>query len=293
MALLLLLSFTLACRRPVEPPPGEEKSVPTEDQILSGGVARHFLLHVPPSYDGMPIPLVLNFHGYGSNSRQQENLSGMSQKADEVGFIVVYPDGLASYPQSVKQAWYTGPGGQGDADRQFMRDLIDHLEDRYTIDPKRIYATGISNGGEMTDRLACDLSDVIAAVAPDAGAYNFWENCGPSRPVPVLAFHGLDDAIIPYTGNEPHAMTPSIETWAAAWAVRNECRSGPEISTPADTVTVRTWTDCGQNADVILYTLEGHGHSWPGSAVMPPRITSQAVNATDLMWDFFTQHPMP
>ncbi len=262
-----------------------------EAQILSGGTARHFLLHVPPSYNGSPIPLVFNFHGYGSNSTQEQNLSGMSQKADEAGFIVVYPDGLVSYPETVRQAWYTGPGEQGDTDRQFVRDLIEYLSGMYTIDPKRIYATGISNGGGMTDRMACDLADVIASVAPVAGAFSLREDCNPSRAVPVLAFHGLDDHITSYAGDEPYA--PPIEDWAAGWARRNECISGPELSAPVDTVTVRTWTGCKENADVILYTLEDHGHSWPGSSIMPGSITSQAVDATDVMWDFFVEHPMP
>jgi polyhydroxybutyrate depolymerase len=282
-----------ACQRSEEPPAREDEIVLPQDQLLSSGVIRHFLLHVPPSYDGNPIPLVFSFHGYGSNSQQEENVSGLSEKADEAGFIVVYPDGLARYPESTMPAWYTGPGTHGDADRQFIRDLIEHIGNLYTIDPKRIYASGISNGGGMSDRLACDLSDLFAAIAPVAGAYGFWEDCNPSRPVAVLAFHGLDDNIIPYAGNEPHAMTPPIEDWAAAWAVRNECTSGPEISRPVDTVTTRTWTDCNENAEVILYTLENHGHSWPGSTIMPQSTTSQAVNATDIMWDFFVAHPMP
>ena len=210
----------------------------------------------------------------------------MSVKADHEGFIVVYPDGL-------EKQWNTGPGADGRADQQFIRDLIASLESQYNIDPKRIYATGISNGGGMTNRLGCDMVDVIAAIAPDAGAYKFWQDCNPSRPVPVLAFHGLDDKVIPYEGGTSKIMAPPIEEWAASWGTLNGCSSTPGITTPVDTVTVRTWSGCQNNADVILYTLANHGHSWPGSAIMPGSITSQAVNATDLIWEFFQAHPMP
>ncbi len=258
-----------------------------EGTLTSSGMTRHYLLHIPPSYQGSnAAPLIINFHGYNSNSQQEENLTGMSAKADREGFIVVYPDGINS-------TWFTGPGEDGQRDQQFIRDLIASLETQYSIDSKRIYATGISNGGGMTDRVACNMADMIAAIAPDSGAYNFWQDCNPSRPMPVLAFHGLDDNIVPYEGGTPKIMEPPIEEWAAAWATRNGCSSIPSITTPMETVTVRTWSDCQNNADVILYTLANHGHSWPGSPIMPKSITSQAVNATDVMWEFFKTHPMP
>ena len=258
-----------------------------DNQLVSSSVTRAYRLHVPPGYQaGNAVPLVLNFHGYSSNSRQEESLTGMSSKADREGFIVVYPDGLNS-------TWYTGPGTDGQQDRQFVRDLIASLESRYSIDPKRIYATGISNGGGMTDRVGCSMADVIAAIAPDSGAYNFWQDCHPARPMPVLAFHGLDDNIVPYNGGTPEIMEPPIEQWAAAWAERDGCASAPAITTPVDSVTIHTWSNCAGGAEVILYTLAGHGHSWPGSPVMPKTITSQAVNATDVMWEFFKTHPLP
>ena len=255
--------------------------------LSSGGVTRHYLLHVPDSYQvENAVALILNFHGYGSNSGQEENLSDMSAKTDREGFIVVYPDGI-------NNAWYDGPGAEGKADQQFIRDLIAVLESQYSINPKRIYATGISNGGGMANRLGCDMADVIAAIAPVAGAYNFWQNCHPERPVPVLAFHGLNDNVVPYAGGTPKAAVPPIEEWAAAWADRNGCSPTPTVNTPTSTVTLHTWPNCRENAEVSLYSLADHGHSWPGSPVMPPSITSQAINATDVMWDFFQSHPMP
>lgn len=295
--MLLTLLVITACNRtlrgrlnptePSQPNPSSSQAGSFEGQITSSGVLRNYLLHVPAGYQsGNPVSLILNFHGYGSNSKQEEGLTGMSTKADREGFIVVYPDGLDS-------KWSTGPGAEGEADQLFIRDLIASLEGQYNIDPKRIYATGISNGGGMTNRLGCDMADLIAAIAPDSGAYNFWEDCNPSRPMPVLAFHGLDDNIVPYDSGTPKMMEPPIEDWAADWGSRNGCSSSPNITTAVETVTMRTWSNCRNNAEVILYTLANHGHSWPGSPIMPKNITSQAVNATDVMWDFFKSHPMP
>ncbi len=293
----LLLIASTACNRPLRKNFVSTATLPQnkgpaqtgsfDGELTSNGVSRHFCLHVPQDYQAdTSFPLIVNFHGYGSNSLEEEKLTGMSVKADTAGFIVVYPDGL-------NNAWNDGPGANGKADLQFIRDLISYIESQYNIDPKRIYATGISNGGGMTNRLGCDMADLIAAIAPDSGAYNLWENCSPSRPMPVLAFHGLNDNVVPYEGGNQRIMEPPIEDWAASWARRNGCSSTPETTNPEEDVTVRTWSNCQDHADVILYALANHGHSWPGSLTMPKSITSQAVNATDVIWDFFVAHPMP
>lgn len=284
----LVLLAALACRLETSASPSSEAATKTtEGQISSGGVIRTYRLHVPEGFQpANSYPLVLNFHGSGSNALEEENLTDMSAEADAAGFFVVYPQGL-------DERWNTGPGPDGQADRQFVRDLVAAISKQYPIDPQRIYATGISNGGGMANRLGCDMADLIAAIAPDAGAYNFWQDCSPSRPVPVLAFHGLDDLVVPYDGGTPNSMEPPIEDWAAAWASRDGCSVEPVLSTPVKDVTMTTWGKCQGGAEVILYTLAYHGHSWPGSPTLPSIITSQAVNATDLMWDFFQAHPMP
>jgi polyhydroxybutyrate depolymerase len=285
---LLLSACSVLLRRSLGLPADASAAGGTVDrQLTSGGVARHYLLHIPANYDpGTPIALVLNFHGYGSNSHQEENLTGMSGKADAAGFLVAYPDGLNKF-------WSDGPSPDGQRDLEFVRDTIGSLESQYNVDPKRIYATRISNGGGMTNRLGCSMADQFAAIAPDSGAYNFWQDCDPSRPMPVLAFHGLDDHLVPYTGGSASSMEPPIEAWAAAWGDRDGCASAPSVTTPVDTVTVRMWSSCHGNAEVVLYTVANHGHSWPGSPTMPRAITSQAVNATDVIWSFFQAHPMP
>ncbi len=293
--LVILLLASLACRQsatptaaPTEPQPqtiaGAGQTLAGE--IESGGVTRAYLLHIPANaQSGQPAPLILNFHGLTSNAQEQENLSGMSPAADPYGYFVVYPNGLDEH-------WSTFPNREGEADVQFIRDLIENLSAAYPIDPRRIYATGISNGGGMANRLACDLSDVIAAIAPVAGAYNAWENCRPARPVPVLAFHGLDDQIAPYEGVGRGNAEPPIRDWASAWAKRNGCDREPVIVSQTSTLTVEQWNNCQANAAVILYTLDGHGHSWPGSSSLPAAITSQEVNATEQMLAFFARHSL-
>src|SRR5258706_14878003 len=213
--LIFVLIVIMACNHPLQNrssstnvPQPNQSSVQTgsmDETISSGGVTRHYILHMPSSYQqGHAVALIFNFHGYGSNSQQEENLTGMSAKADREGFIVVYPDGL-------NNAWHDGPGAEGKADLQFIRDLIAALESQYSIDAKRIYATGISNGGGMTNRLGCDMAGGVAAIAPGSGAYNFCQDCHPSRPEPALPFHGFDPNILPYNRGTPQAIVPPLQ----------------------------------------------------------------------------------
>jgi polyhydroxybutyrate depolymerase len=250
------------------------------------GVARTIRLYVPSSYDSsLPTPLVINMHGLSADPNQQWALSGMSAKADEEGFIVAYPLGRDNQ-------WYDGPGPRGDDDVEFIRLVIQNLQGRYNIDPKRIYATGMSNGGGMANRLACAAADLIAAIGPVSGAYNFWQACTPSRPIPVIAFHGLADKIAPFEGAEHDNILPPIEEWAAAWAERNGCDPEPTETVEVESVTREAWGNCEQGADVVLYRIDGMGHYWPGSDLVP-EFGTQAIHATDVMWDFFMAHPMP
>jgi polyhydroxybutyrate depolymerase len=262
-------------------PPGDYT-----EQMVSGGQVRQYRLHIPPdATQDKPVSLVINLHGYNSNAEQQERVSRMSVKADQEGFIVVHPEGLGS-PQS----WHVGPRAEGAADLQFMVDLIRHLQSRFVIDPARIYATGISNGAQMADRLGCDLSDVIAAIAPVSGGYPPGQECLPGRPVPVVAFHGTADKLIPYAG-QGSLLLPARE-WAAAWAARDGCALTPTITFQYGEVTGETWNNCREGTKVTFYTIEGRGHSWPGSD-MPTEITTQDIDATDVIWEFFEAHPMP
>ena len=271
---------------PVQPANVSLASGESIRQISTGGQVREFRLHVPPSYHpGQPMPLILNLHGFDSNAAQEEILSGMSIKADAAGFIAAYPEGLGK-----PQAWHFGSLAEAQADVQFIRDLVGALENAGSIDPKRIYVTGISNGAEMSYRLACDAADVFAAFAPVSGAYQKYGDCHPGRPVPAVAFHSTDDKLLPYTGIPPLFLP--VRDWAAEWAARNGCGATPAVTYQKGDVTGETWSGCDQGADVALYTIAGKGHSWPGST-MPAAITTRDIDATDAMWDFFAAHPMP
>ena len=263
-------------------------------EIEVGGVKRWFLVHLPPGFQpGEPIPLVINIHGRTATAFDQEELSQMNAKADKEGFVVVNPQALDDPPTW----WGAIPAEIGDPDLAFFKLMIEELQREISIDPKRIYATGMSNGGSMSTRLGCDLSDVIAAVAPVSGGHVLRERCKPTRPVPMVVFHGLEDTIIPYEGRQGPVegdRLPAVYEWVEDWATRNECEGDGIESVLVDNVTVREWTNCPGDGEVLFYSIADAGHTWPGSGFGEYMGgTSDEVNATDLIWAFFIAHPMP
>lgn len=256
------------------------------DELPINGVLRAFVLHVPASYDSsQPAPLVFNIHGAGSNAIAQERASQWHAKADEFGFIVVAPQALGNPP-----VWMgVFLDQQGDADMGFFRALLDQLNRELNIDPDRIYATGLSNGGTMVNRLGCDLSQSFAAIAPVSGAQSGLHLCENQRPVSVLAIHGTDDRIIPYLGNG--SDVPSVRTWVEAWAVRDGCDEVSAESQLYEQVRREGWSGCDQGTEVALLTVEGGGHGWLGMEYIWDGITfDTSVGATDVIWDFFAAH---
>jgi polyhydroxybutyrate depolymerase len=264
------------------------------------GRRRTYLVYVPERYDpAQPTPLVLSLHGFASSARQQMEFSQWNRVADEHSFIVVYPQGAGTPP-----GWNSG-GFRGrfaelfprQDDVAFIRALLDHLSETLCIDPARVYANGLSNGAGMSSRLGCELADRIAAIGGVAGAYNPPETCEPGRPVPVIAFHGLDDPISPYEGAEADSalLLMPIEEWARAWAARNGCNLDPIIERVTENITRRTFSGCESNADVILYAIAGAGHTWPGGGrqlVFISGAVNREIDASAIMWDFFAAHPL-
>ncbi|MEW5961085.1 MAG: hypothetical protein AB1801_25445, partial [Chloroflexota bacterium] len=184
------------------------------------------------------------------------------------------------------------PREQSTADLNYIRNLISYLENRLAIDPARVYATGISNGAQMTHHLGCELAGRIAAIAPVSGGYPTVEQCQPDRPVPVVAFHGTADNILPYAG-QGRLLQP-VRQWAAGWAARNGCAPSPKVTMEQGQVVGETWSHCRQQAEVTLYTIKEGGHGWPGSNISPDLgITTHDINATEVIWDFFASHPKP
>jgi polyhydroxybutyrate depolymerase len=283
--------------------------------ITSGGIQRTYELHVPPSYDGAtPLPLVLNFHGLGSNIFEEVFLSDLYPRSDAQGFLVATPQGLstAALPQNHWNNVNLAPGSEAD-DVLFASNVINDVATQLCLDVSGVYSTGMSNGAQMSTRLACSLSSRIAAVAPVAGFYyppmstTFIpdESCPDTRPVPIIAFHGTGDGTIPFNGGAGAlgiVFRDIDDVVLPAWATHNACATGPSTSLAAPGVNLIRYTDCAGDADLDLYVVfdyDGEGpattggsHSWPGSPYMPSGST-QAIDATDLMLAFFAQHTLP
>ncbi len=259
---------------------------------------RKFDLYVPDSYDpNFPTPLVITLHGYSALPSQIAQVSHWNDLADEDGFIVLYPQGSGSPTQ-----WLTSGlpenGLPADADVTFISGLIDTLESEYNIDPTRIYVNGHSMGGGMSHVLACALADRVAAVGSVAGAFSYPEElCNPSRPVPFIAFHGTQDMTVAYDNKMTSAYGPaypSIPSFMEDWSKRNHCAGSAELPLEGD-VSITRYTRCDQNAEVILYSIVGGGHTWPGDTsdlYESLGYTTQQIDATRLMWQFFKEHPL-
>ena len=256
--------------------------------LSSGGRTRRFRLVVPKSAQPGPAPLVLNIHGLVENPKVHEWYTAMDEAAAKRGMVVVYPEGLGN-------SWNAGPACCGRAldegvdDVRFLRDLVREVESEVCIDRARVFATGMSNGGIMSYRLACDASDIIAAIAPVAGTEAVTK-CEPRRPVPVLAFNGTSDFLVTWSGGWFGLESPQASI--ARWARRNRC-SGP----PSKSVYAKGDAFCDAApscaADVVMCRIEGGGHTWPG-ALSAPFLgkTSSYVDATETILDFFLDHPL-
>lgn len=266
----------------------------TNGTIVSSGATRQYLLYVPKTYDrSKATPLVISLHGAALGAAAEMEISRWNDLADEHGFIVVYPSG-----SDVPRVWPMGQRSLG-LDVKFISDLIDKLEAAYNIDPNRIYADGMSNGGGMAFALSCRLSDRVAAVGAVAAAQAFLpvDQCGDSSPVPTVEFHGTADTFAPYQGGSSPISPdqfPNIRDWTARVARRNRCSGDPIDARVTATVRRLEYTNCAENADVILYTVEGGGHTWPGGKPLPESMvgpTTRDINATRVMWAFFVHHP--
>jgi polyhydroxybutyrate depolymerase len=237
---------------------------------------------VPASYDNRsPVPLVFDIHGYFSNKDQQEGLSGFSAKAEAEGFVVVRPAGLSS-------SWNAGEDCCGQAqddgldDVGLMKAIVAAVSEVACIDPKRVYATGLSNGGALSHRLACDAADVFAAVAPVSYpiAYDPTEQCEPSRPISVLHFHGANDLLVPPDGG--FTSMPIAESFAY-WKEANGCSGDPaQVFSEGDS-RCDSYASCEDGVEVTLCTLDG-GHIL---------YTNDDLSIVDFAWDRLKGYTLP
>ena len=270
------------------------------------GKVRTAIVHVPTGYaPPAPVPLVVNMHGSQSTALQQEVLTGMDTTADTDTFIVVYPQGDipagAGYEWNVPGQPLVGgaavPAGSPN-DVSFIEQLVSSLEQRYCIDPSRVYATGFSGGARTASQLACDSSGVFAAVAAVSGLRRATP-CPTGRPVPIIAFHGTADPVDPYGGHGEAYWTYSVPQAARYWAAQDGCSTSAATSKPDPGVTLTAYGHCRGGAVVELYTISGEGHEWPGGPTLPASLTrllgaqSDAISADNVMWAFFAAHPLP
>lgn len=265
----------------------------------SGGMDRTYTLHAP---HGNPVGLVLSLHGGGGTGVAQRNLTGFDAVADARNLVVAYPDGY-------DKSWADGRG-TSPADRRHVDDvgflvaLADKLRNDYDIAPGHVFVTGMSNGGFMSNRLACDRADVFAAIAPVAGTLGVGVACNPSRPVSVWEAHGTADPLVPFNGGAvrgrggvSHAI--SAKSMVARWRSADGCRGDPSTqvlpNVGDDTVVRRSeFGGCTASTEVVFYQVDNGGHTWPGGRQYLPKAvigpTTRVLDGSEAIAEFFLAH---
>lgn len=279
------------------------------------GLARRYIVHVPKAYDGKTLtPVVIMFHGGAGKARGAMSETGWSAKADKENFLVVYPEGVARDSGRHAsflfnpQTWNDGSGRENVAAAQkhiddvgFLNAVLDDLGARLRVDPRRIYVTGFSNGASMTFRVGRELAARVAAIAPVAGS-DWQDKPAPSRALSMLYITGTQDPLNPIDGgpisigNKSIGIKPPVRAFIEKWVKMLGCAPEPRAIYDRDGVRGSAYAGCHNGAEVQLYTLDGMGHFWPGGkSHLPERVvgkSSHAINATDLIWEFFRRHPM-
>lgn len=248
---------------------------------------REYNLFVPSAYEpNTPAPLVLNFHGLMGTPEGQADFSQFNDAAEPRGMLVAYPRGLG---ESFNAGACCGSASNDDVDDVgFARAIVAQVAAQHCVNEKRVYATGMSNGGHMAHYLACEASDVFAAVAPVSGVLGV--SCNATRPISVLDFHGTSDLIVPYGGAGPGF--PAVDDMMAEWATRNGCDGQSEVTVSMGDAECETWPNCEDGVEVTLCTL-GAGHCWPGGGTCLFGTKSDAIDASDMMADMFMSQTLP
>jgi polyhydroxybutyrate depolymerase len=257
------------------------------DFLVHDGYKHRYIVHVSSAYDPeIPVPLVLNFHDVFGKAETQRKLSGMNATADKYGFIVVYPEGI-------KGTWNAGQccgfaEWQNLDDVGFVRELIETLQRKYSIDKQRIYATGFGDGAMLCYRLACELPDRFAAIGPVGGGMG-GDGPLPSRPVAILHIHGVKDQNYPFNGGVGKRSVATVSFRSVAeslnfWLKANHCQLTPVVTKDKDFVIERYERSPGQSgAPVVLCRLLQIGHLWPAL---------ELFNTNELLWAFFSQQKL-
>ncbi len=278
--------------------------------LQSAGRERHYLLHVPRSYDAAhPAPLLMALHGGGGNMEFQASDAnyGLITASEKHGFIAVFPNGIGALGGDKLATWNAGNccGKARDEnvdDVGFLRAVVADVQARLVIDKARIYATGMSNGGMMAQRLACEAADIFSAIAPVAGSDNTRGDCKPARPIAVIEFHALDDDHVLFKGGAGADAFPnrkqvteftSVPETISRWVQRNQCSATAKPVLDVPGAHCEEHAGCSGGASVRLCTTDTGGHSWPGAdrTRQGKAPASQAISANELMWAFFESLP--
>ncbi len=277
--------------------------------LTSSALQREYLLHVPPQLPrDQPVPLVFALHGGNSNAAQTEILTGFSLLADVKKFLVVYPEGIEKNWNDGRKQQHIPAQRLNINDVQFVDDILTAVSKEHPVDASRIYVTGISNGAMMTHLVAMKLSDKIAAGASVAGtlAEPLLDQFLPTQPVSMFLIQGTADPQVPYRGGGVdegrRGRIIGVDRLVKMWVDYDGCQSPPETGelpdlAPFDQCHVRwqNWRGGRNGTDVTLYTIEGGGHTWPGSLQFLPKFIIGPVcrdfHATAVIWDFFEKHP--
>lgn len=263
--------------------------------FLYGGLTRTYRIYIPAIYNpAVPVPLVLNLHGYTSNNIQQEAYGNFKTIADTANFIIVHPNGTMDGNGNL---FWNCFGASSVDDVGFLSALIDTVSASYNIDPNRVYSTGMSNGGIMSYHLACSLNDRIAAIASVTGTMSpsMKNSCNPQHPTPVLEIHGTADATVAYNGNTSFVPIDSLVKY---WAIFNNCSLSPSVTTlpninTTDGCTAERHVFSGgdMGSSVELFKIIGGGHSWPGAPINL-NVTNMDFSASVEIWRFFRNYKL-
>jgi polyhydroxybutyrate depolymerase len=290
-ALTLLAACSPLTAKMTSPEPVAQPRTDADGSLQVGDVTRFYDLYVPSSHTGeQPMPLLLVFHGAGGDGRTMEQHTGFSRLAEQEKFIVVYPDAIGKH-------WDARRGSQPETNNDigFIKALLEQLGQQYKLDRSRIYAAGFSNGGMFAQRIACELSDKIAAGATVAATMpeNLSRICQPVQPVSMLLMHGTDDPAIPY--GPPSKALLSLADTVKYWSTHNRCSAQPAktVLPQAPYVRLETYEQCANETTVMFYTIEGGKHAWPRPQAETPNASSQEMDASAIIWDFFSKHAAP
>ncbi len=289
-AVFILASLFISFSCDADDKKSSDPPLPNQGNVIRyDGVNRTYLLHVPSSYNSsQPAPLVIMLHGYTGTSTGHEQYTGFSISADEEGYIVVYPDGI-KYPwnETNPQAWNAGgiyeqwTGGTDDVG--FLKKLIEEIRAYYNIDENRIFASGHSNGAFMCYRLAYEMSDVFAAIAPVSGQMLSSPDRAPEHKVSILHLHALNDPSVLYEGqtNADIRYKP-VDTVLSDWAQWYGCTEMADTIEKNSSYIVKSWP-CTVNVSIKSYVLNSGGHSWF-------TVENSGLKANDVILEFFNTH---